>query len=427
MHTDQVPAQVSADQVSADRVPADHRRLGRELKLFTTEPIVGAGLPLWLPDGAVVRAELERLAAEEAIRGGCQRVYTPVLAKRELFERSGHWEKFADDMFPPMKVGEEEFVLRPANCPHHALVYASEQRSFRDLPVRLNELGSMFRSEPSGVLGGLSRVRQINLDDTHVFCTPEQVQDEIARGVDSVRRCYRLLGVSVTRYRLSRRGSGSGYLGDGDLWAQAERQLAAALSELGIDYEDAPGEAAFYGPKIDVQVTDPAGREETLSTVQVDFNQPERFGLAYIGSDGGRHQPVMIHRGVLSAMERIVAYLIERYDGAFPPWLSPVQVLVLPVGDHHAERASSVVDQLRASGLRADCDPADATLGARIRRARDRKIPYIAVIGDRETASGLVALRLRDGRQLDGIGVAQLISEISQQVSGRSRKLGFNG
>ena len=418
MPTNQVPAHVAAS-------PADHRRLGRELKLFTTDPLVGAGLPLWLPDGAVIRAELERLAAEEAVRGGCQRVFTPVLAKRELFERSGHWDKFSEDMFPPMKVGEEEFVLRPANCPHHALVYASEQRSFRDLPVRLAELGSMFRSELSGVLGGLSRVRQINLDDTHVFCAPEQVRGEIRRGVESVRRCYELLGISVARYRLSRRGGGYGYLGAGDLWADAERQLAAALTELEIDYEDAPGEAAFYGPKIDVQVTDPAGREETLSTVQLDFNQPERFGLGFIGSDGAKHRPVMIHRGVLSAMERIVAFLIEQYEGAFPPWLAPVQVRVLPVGDDHAERALSVADQLRASGLRAGCDPADATLGARIRRAV--KVPYVAVIGDREVASGLVALRLRDGRQISGVGLPQLISEISQQVSARSLKLGFSG
>jgi threonyl-tRNA synthetase len=410
--------------------PADHRRLGRELKLFATEPLVGAGLPLWLPDGAVIRAELERLVAEEAVRGGCQRVYTPVLAKRELYERSGHWAKFADDMFPPMKVGEEELVLRPANCPHHALVYASEQRSFRDLPVRLAELGAMFRSELSGVLGGLSRVRQINLDDAHVFCAPDQVRDEIVRALESVLRCYRLLGIEITRFRLSRRDDGDGFLGADDLWSGAERQLAAALADLGLDYEDAQGEAAFYGPKIDVQVTDPAGREETLSTVQIDFNQPERFGLRYIGSDGARHQPVMIHRGVLSAMERLVAHLTELYDGAFPPWLSPVQVLVLPVGDSHAAHARQVADQVRAAGLRAECDPADATLGARIRRARDRRIPYIAVVGDRETASvpdagGRVALRLRDGRRLDAIPVAELISEVSRQVTDRSAGLGF--
>jgi threonyl-tRNA synthetase len=421
---------------AAGREPADHRRLGRELKLFTTDPLVGAGLPLWLPDGAVIRAELERLVAEEAIRGGCQPVYTPVLAKRALFERSGHWDKFSEDMFPPMRVGDrdggageehagEELVLRPANCPHHALVYASQQRSFRDLPVRLAELGAMFRSELSGVLGGLSRVRQINLDDTHVFCTPEQVRDEIALGLESVRRSYRLLGIDVARYRLSRRGPGPGYLGDGELWASAERQLAEALDDLGLDYEDAPGEAAFYGPKIDIQVADPAGREETLSTVQVDFNQPERFDLGFTGSDGARHRPVMVHRGGLSAMERLVAHLIEQYDGAFPPWLSPVQMLVLPVGEHHELQSREVARQARAAALRVESEPADTTLGARIRRARERRIPYVAVIGDRESAGDVVALRLRDGRHLAGVAVDRLVAEISRQVTTRSPDLGF--
>jgi threonyl-tRNA synthetase len=422
---------MSTSQLSAPAAPADHRRLGRELKLFITDPLVGAGLPLWLPDGAVIRAELERLAAEEASRGGCQPVYTPVLARRALFERSGHWDKFADDMFPPMRVGDrdggagEELVLRPANCPHHALVYASQQRSFRDLPVRLAELGAMFRSELSGVLGGLSRVRQINLDDTHVFCAPGQVRDEIALGLESVRRSYGLLGIEVARYRLSRRGPGPGYLGGDDLWASAERQLAEALGDLGLDYEDAPGEAAFYGPKIDVQVVDPAGREESLSTVQVDFNQPERFDLGYIGSDGARHRPVMVHRGGLSAMERMVAHLIEQFDGAFPPWLSPVQVLVLPVGEQHESRAREVAGQARAAGLRAESEPADATLGARIRRARERRIPYVAVIGDRESASGVVALRLRDGRHLAAIAVDHLVAEVSRQVAARALDLGF--
>ena len=405
--------------------PADHRRLGRELRLFVTDPLASAGLPLWLPDGAVIRAELERLAAEEAIRGGCQRVYTPVLAKRALFELSGHWAKFADDMFPPMRVGNEEFILRPANCPHHALIYAAEQRSFRDLPVRLSELGSMFRSELSGVLGGLSRVRQINLDDTHVFCAPWQVQDEIVRGVEAVRRCYRLLGIDVACYRLSRRGSGEGYLGSPRQWVDAERQLAAALADLGLDFEDAPGEAAFYGPKIDVQVTDPAGREETLSTVQIDFNQPERFDLRFIGSDGASQRPVMIHRGVLSAMERLVAHLTEQYEGAFPPWLAPVQLLVLPVAEANAEQARLVAGRAAAGGLRAVCVPADTTLKARIRRAHDRRIPYIAVIGDREAGNDAVALRLRDGHRIDGVSVDRLIPHLADLVASRSADLGF--
>jgi threonyl-tRNA synthetase len=404
---------------------ADHRQLGRELGLFRTDPLVGAGLPLWLPDGAVVRSELERLAAEEAISGGGQRVYTPVLAKRELYERSGHWAKFADDMFPPMAVGGEEFVLRPANCPHHALIYAAQQRSFRDLPVRLTEQASMFRSELSGVLGGLSRVRQINLDDTHVFCMPAQVTGEIVRGLEAARRYHRILGIEVTRYRLSRRGKDGAHLGGDAIWQDAERQLATALDQLGLPYDDAAGEAAFYGPKIDVQVTDAAGREDTLSTVQLDFIQPERLDLGYIGSDGRRHRPVMIHRGVLSSMDRLVGYLIERYQGAFPPWLAPVQVLVLPVSDQQSALARSVTGRISAAGLRAECDPADATLGARIRRARERRVPYLAVLGEREAASDVLALRLRGGRQLPGIPVADVITEIAAQVAARSAGLGF--
>jgi threonyl-tRNA synthetase len=403
----------------------DHRRLGRELGLFRTDPLAGAGLPLWLPAGAVIRRQLEQLAAEESVRTGSQGVYSPVLAKRELYERSGHWAKFSDDMFPPIGVGGEQFVLRPANCPHHALIYAGEQRSFRDLPIRLSELGAMFRSELSGVLGGLSRVRQINLDDVHSFARPDQVQAEIVLALDSIQRCYAILGIDVTRYRLSLRGPGDGYLGRPDQWQDAEKQLRAALDQLGLEHEEAEGEAAFYGPKIDIQVTDPAGREETLSTVQLDFNQPERFDLSYTGSDGQRHRPVMIHRGALSSMDRMVAFLTELYDGAFPPWLAPVQVLVLPIGDPHDGLARSVVDQLQAAGLRAGCDPADATLGARIRRARERRVPYLAVIGDAEAASGLLAVRLRDGRQLPPVSAADLIAGVSAQVSERSASLGF--
>ena len=422
----QAPAdQAPASQAPADQAPADHRRLGRELKLFATEPLVGAGLPLWLPDGAVIRAELERLAAEEAIRGGCQPVYTPVLAKRALFERSGHWAKFADDMFPPMRVGEEEFVLRPANCPHHALVYASEQRSYRDLPVRLAELGAMFRSELSGVLGGLARVRQINLDDTHVFCAPEQMPGEIALAVQSVQRCYRLLGIDVARYRLSRRGPGDGYLGGDDLWAAAEGHLAAVLRDLGLDYEDAPGEAAFYGPKIDVQVADPAGREETLSTVQLDFNQPERFDLCYIGPDGGRHRPVMIHRGGCPRWNGWSRTSSSSMAGRSRPGWPRCRWSCCPWPSRTPRRPAASP----TGSARPGCGPSairpTPPSGARIRQARERRIPYIAVIGDRENASGLVALRLRDGRRLDGVGVERLVSEVSRQVAERSAGLGF--
>ncbi|MEP7025504.1 MAG: threonine--tRNA ligase, partial [Actinomycetota bacterium] len=329
------------------------------------------------------------------------------------------------DMFPPIQVGGEQFVLRPANCPHHALIYASEQRSFRDLPIRLSELGAMFRSELSGVLGGLSRVRQINLDDVHCFARPDQVQGEIAAALESIQRCYAVLGIGVTRYRLSLRGPGDGYLGSPAQWQDAEVQLQAALDQLELKYEAAEGEAAFYGPKIDVQVTDPAGREETLSTVQLDFNQPERFDLGYTGSDGQRHRPVMIHRGGLSSMDRMVAFLIERYDGAFPPWLAPVQAVVLPVTDGQDSLAASLVGQLRAAGLRAEADPADATLGARVRKARQGRVPYVVVLGAKEAASGQFAVRLRDGRQITGVSAADLVAGISAQVTARSAALGF--
>jgi len=400
---------------------SDHRELGRALKLFATHPDVGAGLPLWLPDGAVVRSELERYVAEEWSRAGCQRVYTPVLAKRSLFERSGHWAKFADDMFPPMPVGGDELVLRPANCPHHALVYASEQRSYRDLPVRLAEVGSMFRSELSGVLGGLSRVRQISLDDAHVFCTEEQIEDEVAAALEQVLRVYGVFGIEVAYCRLSRRGPGDGYLGEPALWDRAEEMLRKALGRVGIEYVEALGEAAFYGPKIDVQVIDPAGREESLSTVQVDFNQPERFGLGYVAADGSVRRPVMIHRGIMSAMERLVAHLIELYDGAFPPWLAPVQLVVLPVAPEYADAA----EQIRRAGVRVEVDAGDGSLGARIRRAHDRRAPYIAVVGDREARAGAVSLRLRDGRQLPPMPAVDAMAEISRVVAARSRDLGF--
>ncbi len=409
---------------SAEPLLPDHRRLGRELDLFHTEPLVGAGLPLWLPDGAVIRTELERLAAEEAVRSGCRRVFTPVLAKRELYERSGHWAKFSADMFPVMRVGGEEFVLRPANCPHHVLIYGSRQRSFRDLPVRLSELGSMFRSELSGVLSGLSRVRQINLDDAHVFCAPEQIRDEIVGALRCIERVYRILGVRVEYYRLSLGGVGGAFLGEPEQWQQAEQALADALEHCGLPYRRAEGEAAFYGPKIDVQVIDPAGREETLSTVQLDFNQPERFDLGYLGSDGRRHRPVMIHRGIMSAMERLVAHLLERYDGALPPWLAPVQLVVLPISDEHAGAADELVGQLRAQGVRADLDPADSTLGARIRRARERRVPYQVVLGDREARDSSAALRLRDGRRLR-VPVAELNAELGRVLREREPGLGF--
>ena len=396
----------------------DHRVLGRELELFATTPVVGAGLPLWLPDGSVIRAELEKLAAEEAARSGCRGVYTPVLAKKELYERSGHWSKFSEDMFPEMKIGGESFLLRPANCPHHAQIFAARGRSYRELPFRVRELGSMFRSELSGVLGGLSRVRQINLDDAHVFCSPAQVQTEVMMALDAIERCYSILGISDREYRLSIRGAEGQYLGSDDQWADAEDQLRRALAERSITYVEAKGEAAFYGPKIDVQVRDAHGREETLSTVQLDFNQPERFELEYTDEDGSKARPIMIHRGLLGSMERMTALLIERFEGRMPPWLAPNQVSVLPIGDEHAAAAEELRCGLADRGVRVVV-ASGGSLGRRIREARTHRDPYIAVIGDnemRDAAVNVLVPALEQKSVVDaGVFVDQVVSDISRR------------
>jgi threonyl-tRNA synthetase len=373
-----------------DEASHDHREINQELPVFATDPLAGAGLPLWLPDGAVIRDELQRLAKDLARADGCQSVYSPVLGKRALFERSGHWAKFSDDMFPPMAVGGDELVLRPANCPHHALIYSSQQRSYRDLPVRFNELGAMFRAERSGVLSGLSRVRQINLDDTHVFCRPDQVADEAARALRSALRAQEILGLPVDYVRLSRRDDSPAFLGGHEQWEAAEAALRTAamdagLAGRGLRLVDAPGEAAFYGPKLDLQVRDGRGHEETIATVQLDFNQPERFDLTYVAADGARQRVVMIHRGTVGAMERVTAALLERYQGRLPLWLAPVQVRVLPVGAEHDDAARRLVDDLVAAGLRARLETA-GSLGARVRSSRQRRDHLIAVIGDAEVA-----------------------------------------
>jgi threonyl-tRNA synthetase len=376
-----------------DRLEIDHREINAELDVFATDPLVGAGLPLWLPAGAVIRHELETMAREIATRDGCQPVYSPILAKRALFERSGHWAKFHDDMFPPMPVGGDELVLRPANCPHHAMIYAARPRSYRQLPVRLNELAAMFRAEHSGVLSGLSRVRQISLDDTHVFCRPDQVADEVARALQSALDAQRVLGLPVHSVRLSRRDHSGNYLGTTAQWAGAERALRTAATDVltadSPPLVDAAGEAAFYGPKLDLQVRNRAGHEETIATVQLDFNQPERFDLTYTAADGGRQRPVMIHRGTVGSMERVVAALLERYHGRLPLWLAPVQVRVLPVTPDQDADAHQFLDDLHTAGIRADLDT-DGGLAARVRRSRQHRDALIAVIGPTEATAAAV-------------------------------------
>ncbi|MEU2712924.1 threonine--tRNA ligase [Streptomyces sp. NPDC007205] len=404
-----------------DRLP-DHRRLGRELDLFDTDPLMGAGLPYWLPDGAVVRHTLEEYIREAERRAGYRHVYSPALGKRELYEISGHWDHYSDDMYPPMRLAAEEVVLRPSLCPHHALIYRSRSHSYRELPLKIAELGGMYRAELSGVLGGLTRVRAIQLNDAHIFCTLEQAVGEARGALELIARAYADLGIEAVRHRLSLPGEGGKYVADPELWRRATELLREVLDASGVAYEEAEGEAAFYGPKIDVQIADPAGRESTLSTVQIDFHQPARFDLHYIGADGAKHRPVMVHRSIIGSVERAVAHLVEAHAGAFPAWLAPVQLVVLPVAGEQEEQAAAVVRQALELGLRAElAGPADGTLGARVRAAR--LVPYQAVIGAREAGAGLAAVRLRDGRRPGELPVPELLARITARVAARGTAL----
>jgi threonyl-tRNA synthetase len=400
----------------------DHRRLGRELELFATHELVGAGLPLWLPKGATVRRLLEEFITEEERRDGYMHVYTPHLGKKELYEKSGHWAHFKDDMFPPMKPEEEEMVLRPMNCPHHILIYGSTLHSYRDLPVRIAELGTMYRYERSGAVGGLSRVRAMTLNDAHIFCTPDQVTEEFSNVMRLVERAYATLQITDYSYRLSLRDpADKEKFAPGDaMWESAEELVRRAMTDLGLPFTEALGEAAFYGPKIDIQFRDLLGREETVSTIQVDFHLPDRFDLSYIGEDGEEHRPVIIHRGVISTMERMVAYLIELYGGAFPLWLAPVQAVVIPIADRHVEYAQRVAGDLRGEGLRVDVDQRGERMQAKIRDAQLQKVPYMLVVGDREQEAGAAAVRQRSGEDLGPVPIPQLIERLKEEVATKS-------
>ncbi len=375
----------------------DHRRLGKELELFTVNEAVGAGLPLWLPKGATVRRLLEDYILEKERAAGYQHVYTPDLAKVELYQRSGHWAHYQDSMFPPMDLETEQMVLRPMNCPHHVLVYESKQRSYRDLPVRIAELGTMYRYERSGALSGLSRVRAMTLNDAHIFCTPEQIKEEFSGVMRLVEQVYRDLGITQYTYRLSLRDKADKekYVDNDAMWELGEKVLREALDSLGLPYVEARGEAAFYGPKLDIQLADVMGHEETYSTVQVDFHLPNQFELKYVGADGKEHRPVMIHRAVVSTMERMVAYLIELYAGAFPVWLAPVQATVLPITDRQIEYARQVAKTLEAAGIRTTIDERSEKVNLKIREAQLQKVPYMLVVGDREQQNHQVAVRNR--------------------------------
>jgi threonyl-tRNA synthetase len=400
----------------------DHRKLGRELDIFDTDPLIGAGLPYWLPAGAAIRHALEEYVRELERGAGYRHVYSPVLGKRELYQISGHWDHYRDGMYPPMTLGSdqrgaEQVVLRPSLCPHHALLYRSRARSYRELPLRLAELGGQYRSELSGVLGGLTRVRAMQLNDAHIFCTPDQVAAEAAAALEMIRQAHRALGIEPSRFRLSLASPAGKYAGRREIWDRATAILRDVLAGAGVGYEAEEGEAAFYGPKIDVQVADSAEREASIATIQVDFYQPERFSLEYVGADGARHRPVMVHRSIIGSIERQVAHLIDTHGGAFPPWLAPVQLVALPVSADQFPQAEALAQRATAHGLRADV-ASEGSLASRIRT--HRLVPYLAVIGPTEAVGGEVALRLRDGRRLPPITVARALASIDRQVKAHS-------
>jgi len=400
----------------------DHKKLGKDLKLFAVDDRVGPGLPLWLPDGATIRRELERFIVDEELMRGYQHVRTPDVARLDLYRQSGHAQLYAEYMYPPMRFEDgEELELRPVNCPHHIVVYQTELRSYRDLPLRIAEIGNNWRYERSGTLAGMNRVRSFALNDAHIFCTPGQLMDEVKGAIDLALYFSQVLGIDEFRYQLSTRDEVKDkWLGTEELWQEAQAALAEALESMGQQYKVGAGEAAFYGPKIDFQVYDAHRREFTNSTVQVDFQLPQRFDLEYVAEDGSRQRPVMVHRGAAGAMERLFSYLIERYAGAFPTWLHPTQVVVAPIADAHAEYAQQVAARLRSARVRVDVDGRSERLDRKIRDAKLKKVPYIAVVGGNEVASGHINVRDRSGNKVD-MPLESFVNDIAAEIAERRR------
>ena len=409
-----------------ERRERDHRRIGKDLELFTNNQLVGAGLPLWLPNGATIRREIERYIVDKEVSMGYDHVYTPVLANVELYKTSGHWDHYRDDMFPPMKLDEtEEMVLRPMNCPHHMMVYNNKPHSYRELPIRIAELGTMHRYEASGAVSGLQRVRGMTLNDSHIFVRPDQIKDEFKRVVHMIQDVYEDFGFEDYTFRLSYRDpeDKEKYMDDDDMWNKAESMLKEAVDEMGLPYVEAIGEAAFYGPKLDVQVKTAMGKEETLSTAQLDFLLPERFDLSYIGSDGKNHRPVVIHRGVVSTMERFVAFLTEETKGAFPTWLAPKQVEIIPVNvDLHYDYARNLQDELKSQGVRVEIDDRNEKMGYKIREAQMQKIPYQIVVGDKEVENNEVNVRKYGSQDQETIERDEFIWNLVDEIRLKKRR-----
>ncbi len=403
----------------------DHRTIGRDLDLFFVDPKVGAGLPYWMPKGATIRRVVERYIIDREVADGYQHVYTPVLMNLDAYKTSGHWAHYRDDMFPPMDMGDGEMLeLRPMNCPSHIQIYKHHIRSYRDLPLRVAELGMMHRYEKSGALSGLQRVREMTLNDGHTFVALDQVQTEFAKILKLIMDVYKDFDITDYYFRLSYRDpkNTDKYFANDEMWERSQKMLKGAMDDLGLDYVEAEGEAAFYGPKLDIQTKTALGNDETMSTIQLDFMLPERFGLTYVGQDGEEHRPVMIHRGIVGTMERFIAYLTEIYKGAFPTWLAPVQVEIIPVNlDAHGEYAEKVRQELAKRGFRAEVDTRNEKMGYKIRESQTQKVPYTLVLGDDEMNANGVNVRPYGTDEENSMSLDDFIKEIDADVKSYSR------
>ena len=405
----------------------DHRRLGAELDLFSLPPELGGGLVVWHPKGARIRRLIEDFSRAEHDEAGYELAFTPHIAKSVLWEISGHLDWFADGMYPPMELEGAKYYPKPMNCPFHIMIFKSRQRSYRELPLRIFELGTVYRYERSGVLQGLFRVRGFTQDDSHIFCTRDQAGAEVASVLGFVLRMLRTFGFTEFEASLSTRPPGKA-IGTDEEWTQATAELQDALDDAGLVYGIDEGGGAFYGPKIDLHVRDAIGRKWQLSTIQVDFQMPHRFEMEYVGADNGRHRPVMIHRALFGSIERFFGILVEHYAGAFPPWLAPVQAKVLPISDGHADYADEVAARLTAAGFRVEVDPADEPLNARVRRGKLEKVPYVLVVGDRDAAAGTVGVNARGATRAErDVPVEEFIERLRGEVETRSATLGFGG
>ncbi len=407
----------------AEAKERDHKKLGKDLGIFMTHPLVGSGLPMYLPNGATVRRLLERYILDKEIELGYEHVYTPSLANTELYKTSGHWDHYHEDMFPVMKMDQEEMVLRPMNCPHHMLIYKNELHSYKDLPIRIGELAHDFRYEASGSVKGLERVREMCQNDAHLFVTPDQIKAEIEKVVSLILSVYEDFGFKDYTFRLSLRDKNNKekYFDDDQMWDMAESQLRQILTELNLNFYEAEGEAAFYGPKLDVQIKTVTGHDETVSTCQLDFLLPERFELEYIGEDGKAHRPVVIHRAILGTFDRFMAFLLEETKGVFPLWLAPVQVKILPITDYQHEYAKQIEKELKKKGIRVQVDDRNEKTGYKIREAQMQKIPYMVVVGPKEVENHTLAIRSYAKGDLGTIEVEEFKQKLKQEIEEKIR------